>query len=54
MPEPIEVVRMRENYNNREYVLKAVSEQGSLLFLDYLLYIWLIQIANYYLQKMSI
>jgi len=31
MPEPIEITRIKENYNNREYVLKAVSEQGSLL-----------------------
>ena len=31
MPEPIEIVKMKENYNNREYVLKAVSEQGALL-----------------------
>ena len=31
MPEPIEITKIKENYNNREYVLKAVSEQGSLL-----------------------
>lgn len=31
MPEPIEVVKIKEKYNDREYVLKAVSEQGSLL-----------------------
>ena len=31
MPEPIEITKMKENYNNREYVLKAVSKQGELL-----------------------
>ena len=31
MPEPIEITKMKENYNNREYVLNAVSKQGSLL-----------------------
>lgn len=31
MPEPIEITRIKENYNNREYVLEAVSKQGALL-----------------------
>ena len=31
MPEPIEVTNMRKNSDNREYVLEAVSKQGSLL-----------------------
>lgn len=31
MPEQIEITKIREKYNNREYVLKAVSEQGALL-----------------------
>ena len=31
MPEPIEVTNMKQNYDNREYVLNAVSKQGSLL-----------------------
>ena len=31
MPEPIEQVKMKENYNNRSYVLNAVSKQGALL-----------------------
>ena len=31
MPEPIEITKIKENYNNREYVLKAVKEQGALL-----------------------
>ena len=31
MPEPIEVTNMKKNSNNRDYVLDAVSKQGSLL-----------------------
>ena len=31
MPEPIEITKIKENYNNREYVLDAVSKQGELL-----------------------
>ena len=31
MPEPIEITKIKENYNNREYVLEAVSKQGELL-----------------------
>ena len=31
MPEPIEVVKIKEKYNDRDYVLKSVSEQGALL-----------------------
>ena len=31
MPEPIEITKMKENCNNREYVLSAVANQGSLL-----------------------
>ena len=31
MPEPIEIVEMRKNSDNRDYVLKAVSENGKLL-----------------------
>ena len=31
MPEPIEITKIKENYNNREYVIEAVSKQGELL-----------------------
>lgn len=31
MPEPIEITNIKKNYNNREYVLNAVSNQGNLL-----------------------
>ena len=31
MPEQIEVTNIKQNYNNRDYVLKAVSKQGNLL-----------------------
>jgi len=31
MQKPIEITKIRGNYNNREYVLKVVSEQGALL-----------------------
>lgn len=31
MSEPVEIMNIKENYNNRDYVLKAVSEQGILL-----------------------
>ena len=31
MPEPIEITKMKENYNNREYVLEAVTQKGELL-----------------------
>ena len=31
MPEPIEITKIKENYNNREYVVEAVSKQGELL-----------------------
>ena len=31
MPEPVEITKMRENCNDRDYVLNAVSNQGSLL-----------------------
>ena len=31
MPEPIEITKIKENYNNREYVLNAVLKQGELL-----------------------
>lgn len=31
MPEPIEVTNIKQNCNNREYVLSAVQNQGSLL-----------------------
>ena len=31
MSEPIEITNMRENSENREYVIKAVKEDGKLL-----------------------
>lgn len=31
MPEPIEITNLKKNKDNREYVLDAVSKQGSLL-----------------------
>ena len=31
MPEPREVIQMRENSSNREYVLNAVKENGKLI-----------------------
>ena len=31
MPEPIELIHMKKNSNDREYVLKTVKENGKLL-----------------------